>query len=190
MDAATVLLSAMLAWHPGLDREVGQAHVAAAQAAEVEGVEAALLLALAWYESGWQEQALAYQECRPKHKKCKRKTKRRHDSEASPQHGRAPWFCGALQIGTRSWSRCREILEDVDEGYRTAVVVLQEWSRYCTRKGRTECTLRGYHGGFRMLARTSDPYPRRVLALAERFRRRMQTGFAWTFAPAPTSSPN
>lgn len=189
MDSATVLLSAMLALYPGANREAAQAHVDAAEAAAEEGVDAALLLALAWYESGWERQVVAYQECRPA-KKCKRRAQRRYEGEKAPLHGRAPWYCGALQIGTRSWTRCRELLVDLDESYRTAVTALRGWERHCTRKGRLECALRGYHGGFKMLPRTSDGYPRRVVALAERFRQRLTMGFAWTSVPAKASSTN
>lgn len=187
MDAASLLLAGLLSWHPGLDPEVGREHIAAAQAAEDGEVDAALLLALAWFEAGWEQQALAYTECKPE-KKCRRTKHRRYPHPRAPQHGRTPFFCGTLQHGTRSWTRCRELLTDLDESYRTAVASLQGWERHCARKGRTECTLRGYHGGFRYLKRTSDGYPRRVLTLAERLRQRMRV--AWNSARATASSMN
>lgn len=186
MDAAALLLAGLLSVHPGLNPEVGYEHVVAAQAAEDGGVDAALLLALAWYEGGWEQRVFAYQKCDPQ-KKCRRAKHRRYQHDRPPAHGRGPYFCGTLQISTRSWSRCRELLTDLDESYRTAVTVLQGWERHCARKGRTECTLRGYHGGFRMLARTSDGYPKRVLTLAERLRQRL---VAWNSETATASSQN
>ena len=188
MEAA--LLTVLLLTHPNMDVAEAKVHITAAQEAEEEGIDTALLLALAWYESGWTQMALAYQECVPK-KKCKRKSKRQHDEDTKPKHAQAPMYCGALQIGTRSWERCRELLTDLDESYRAAVAQLKAWSGYCARKkGRLECALRGYHGGFKMLPVTTDRYPKRVLALAERFRAHARRGLAWNSAVAPASSTN
>lgn len=97
------LVAALLALSPTTSRADAQAHVlAAVEAHAVTGIDAELLLAIAYVESRYTSRAYA--------------------------HRRGSHLCGPLQIATRSRATCDALRADVGLSYMTAAQHLATWA--------------------------------------------------------------
>jgi len=170
-----VFVAALLAFAPKyLDAEQAQLHANSAIAAAREtGVDADLLLAMAWVESRFSPFDLSYQLCSSG--ACIRRT---HVwTEALPPKGAKPsWYCGVLQVGGWvSWDRCLLLRNDIPLNYMESAKHLTQWQNdpRCNKlssSARLTCALRGYSGGYRSINIGATQYVKGVRAALWRFR--------------------
>ncbi len=145
-----------------IDSDVAIEHATAAMMAERKGVSAELLLGLAYVESKFNPMTVS----RVSHGKRKTGTP---TWTTPPRHVKGPYFCGVTQaIAKRSWKRCVE-LQDIFVAYDQTASEIAWWLRQC--KGKMNCALLGYGGGYASIERGTSPYPGRVLKWAKRIKK-------------------
>ena len=122
---------------------------AALEAEEQTGVDANLLLGIAWAESRYDPNALSRWQCHGK--SCGRDTTTWSGSE-QPAGSSPPWYCGVTQVGGNvTWQTCQTLRENIRLNYLTGAKHLLHWSKQkpCpNKKDNFYCALRGYNGGY------------------------------------------
>lgn len=163
--------------------------VSAAFAAErATGVDAYLLLGIAYVESCYQSQQVSYAvNCVGTGKA--RKCDRAHASHPThkPDGAQASFYCGATQVGGNiSWDRCVELMRNVEANYLFAANHLKGWmdDPHCAKRSpedQLKCALLGNGGGYPAINAwtqtkgTIRGYPGRCLRRAQHLRRFVQT---------------
>ena len=138
---------------------------AAISAAEATGIDADLLLAMAYVESRFSPYSLSRLEC--KNKVCKRVTGTWTGDEP-PKGAHPTWYCGVLQTGgSISWDECMS-MRDLETGYLAGAKHLVEWRnaapcRKLHEDDRMVCALRGYNGGWAAIKNSAKGYANAVL---------------------------
>jgi hypothetical protein len=171
-------VAALLSFYPKLVEDQAKEHVQAAFAAQAEtGIDATLLLGMAFVESRYNPLSLSRIDCVGDD--CKRKTGVWTGSE-KPKGAKPSWYCGVLQVGGYvPWARCVE-LRDLTLNYLEGAKHIQEWmdDPYCRkRKGDTKlhCALLGYGGGYQAIKAWKSKYPWKVFR-AQRVIQRLVDG--------------
>lgn len=134
--------------------DIALTHAKAALAAEAEtGIEAELLLAMAFFESRYKPNSISRVVCNDN--VCERVTGQVY-SRRKPTNVRGPYFCGALQVGgggnTTNWNECWAFIDDVPGTYVEAAQHLLRWEdmKPCKKlrsDRKLKCALLGYRGG-------------------------------------------
>jgi hypothetical protein len=168
----SLLIAALIALFPGyLDTTKAQANVnAAISASIVTGVDAELLLGMAYVESRYNPLSLSRMQCEDG--ACRRVA--RIWTGSTPPHGARPtWYCGVLQTGGNvPWDKCLA-MRDLTVGYLSGAEHLVEWMQTprCAKlpgDDRLVCALRGYSGGWAAIAGQANSYVNSVLAARHR----------------------
>ncbi len=166
-DLARGLLIATEKLDTTLTIQEAEAHAEAAlTASAATGIDAELLLAMAYYESHYEYGAISRLVCNKG--KCSRHTGRVH-SRKKPLNVQGKLFCGAIQMHTFSWSRCWWYIDNLDLVYLKGAQHLVEWLKdgRCNQEDENAeltCALKGY--------RTGNPYSRAIKPIKARLRLR------------------
>lgn len=178
IESAPVYLKA----NPGTATE--HAH-AAIFASTLTGVDAEILLGMAYVESRFYRRVVSRKECRAG--VCQRKGGFWR-SHKKPWYFRGPYFCGSLQTGGKiSWAACQHRMANLPFAYLEAALHLNKWraqsicARRRTADARLRCAMLGYGGGHKLIALAdsgyragSTTYPVRCLRFAKRLRQALQ----------------
>lgn len=189
--AAVLKLMSVEKFCAPVSAEVVTEQVTAAIAAEkATGVDAYLLLGIAYVESCYQATQVSYSlGCSGEG--AKRRCRRGHATLRTlkqPEGARASYYCGPTQVGGWvSWERCVELMRDVRENYLYAANHLKKWMNdpNCSKRSqedRLTCALLGNGGGYPAIDAWSTKsghrvvgYPGRCLHRASQLRRFAQT---------------
>ncbi len=149
---------------------------AALAAERATGVDAFLLLGLAYEESRFQPWQVSYAKActgTGKERRCER-------GHASVPNGSRPegampsFYCGVTQVGGYiSWSRCVDLMQNIEENYLFAAEHLKAWLRdpHCSKRTEDDqltCALLGNGGGYGAIRAWEAKAKHRVLSYPSR----------------------
>lgn len=184
------LAMALREHRPQISERLAQKHVDWARAAVAgTNIEAEMTLGMAFRESGLNPFVVSRKQCGPE---APPKTHRARKIEAveggfcwrertvMKQPGpldTLPFFCGVMQMRSRSWEECQRYANDTAGSYRLAVAHLLGWYNdpVCNKlsgEERMTCALLGYGGGYPLIKVKDYPYPRNVRAATARLKQR------------------